>query len=301
MDYNYSIIIPHRKSLDTLGRLLNTIPERKDIEIIVIDNSDSPIKVSDVKTDRNFKLLYSSPSRYAGGARNTGLSIASGRWLIFADADDYFCSKAFDVFDLYKDLNKDLIYFKVNSVYDDTLEPNDRGDMFSGIIDSFKRGNIDLIKAKLAYTVPWGKMIKRDLVVENKIEFDEVIAANDVFFSTLVAYYSNSFEAVNQEVYTVTTRKGSLSRRRDYVVIYSRFIVFLRRNQFLKEHNLREYQYSVMYHIYNARRFGLFSVLKFIIIAIRYKQNLFIGASNWFRTFVATSKEDKRDNKYIVN
>lgn len=301
MVYNYSIIIPHRKSLDTLSRLINSIPKRKDIEIIVIDNSDSPIKGTDVKTERDFKLLYTSPSRYAGGARNTGLSIASGQWLIFADADDFFCPNAFDVFDQFKESDKDLIYFKVNSVYDDTLEPNDRGDMFSGIIDSLKKGNIDIIRAKLAYTVPWGKMIKRDLVVENKIKFDEVIAANDVYFSTLVAYYSNSFEAVDQEVYTVTTRKGSLSRRRDYPVIYSRYIVFLRRNQFLKEHNLSEYQYSVMYHIYNARRFGIIAVLKFIFIAIKNKQNIFIGASNWFNTFTATSKEDKRDNKYIVN
>ena len=301
MVYNYSIIIPHRKSLDTLSRLLNSIPQRKDIEIIVIDNSDTPIKGSDVKTDRDFKLLYTPPSKYAGGARNTGLSIASGQWLIFADADDFFCGNAFDIFDQYKESNKDLIYFKVNSVYDDTLEPNDRGDMFSGIIDSFKKGKIDVMRAKLAYTVPWGKMIKRNLVVEKKIKFDEVIAANDVYFSTLVAYYSNSFEAVDQEVYTVTIRKGSLSRRRDYPVIYSRYIVFLRRNRFLKEHNLSEYQYSIMYHIYNSRRFGIIAVLKFIFIAIKYKQNIFIGAGNWFKTFAATSKEDKRDNKYIVN
>ena len=35
---NYSIIIPHKNSPELLERCLNSIPERKDIEIIVVDD-----------------------------------------------------------------------------------------------------------------------------------------------------------------------------------------------------------------------------------------------------------------------
>ena len=42
---NYSIIIPHKNSPELLNRCLASIPQRNDIEIIVVDdNSDSAKK-----------------------------------------------------------------------------------------------------------------------------------------------------------------------------------------------------------------------------------------------------------------
>ena len=56
---SFSIIIPHYNSLDSLPRLLNSIPEREDIEVIVVDNSQERISKEDVKSTRTFNLLYS--------------------------------------------------------------------------------------------------------------------------------------------------------------------------------------------------------------------------------------------------
>lgn len=298
--FTYSIIIPHQNSLETLPRLFQSIPHRKDIEIILVDNSALPMKREEIGVDRDYILLHAESAKFAGGARNVGLQKAKGHWILFADADDFFTPNAFDVFDLYKDSKYDLIYFKPNSVYDDTLEYSDRSIMFSSIIDRFIAGESDLTRTKLSYTVPWGKLIRRNLLIDNQIRFDEVVAANDVYFSTLVAYYSAHFTAVNQEVYTVTVRKGSLSRRRDYDVIHSRFLVFLRRNKFLREKGLGKYQVSVLYYIYNARKFGVKKVLQFLYEALKYRQNIFVGHKNWYSTFKKTKREDSRDEKYIT-
>lgn len=100
-------------------------------------------------------------------------------------------------------------------------------------------------------------MIKRELVVQYNIRFDEVLAANDVYFSTLVGYYSKKFTIDTHEVYVITTRKGSLANRWDLPVIESRYHVALRRNLFLKKHGLKQNQGSVMFLFINQSRLAL--------------------------------------------
>ena len=297
--FTYSVIIPQRNSINTLARLISSIPVRDDIQIILVDNSHQEISKSHFDANQDYQLLHSAPNRFAGGARNMGLDYAKGKWLIFADADDFFPEKAFDIFDSYVSSEYDLIYFKSDSVYDDTLLPSDRANMFSQIIDDYKNGQISEITARISFAVPWAKMIRKSLVDEHKVRFDEVLAANDVMFSTLTGYYAKKFCVDDRIVYTVTVREGSLSRRRDFDVIYSRYKVFLRKNEFLKSHGLSKEQTSVMYYIYKSFPYGMGKVWMMLCDAYKYKQNIFVGFRNWIRTFLLTSREDKRDKKYI--
>lgn len=135
-----------------------------------------------MKTNRPFQLFHSVPQSFAGGARNIGIDNAHGKWLIFADADDFFTPQAFDIFYSHLDDEADLIYFKSDSVYDDTLEPSDRNVLFNGYIDDYVSGKLSEMGVRLSYLVPWGKMVRKDLVLQNSIRFDEVLAANDVYF-----------------------------------------------------------------------------------------------------------------------
>ena len=158
---DFSIIIPQRKSLDSLPRLFKSIPVSDKIEVLLIDNSPEPISGKDVQTIHPFQLLHSNPHSFAGGARNIGLDNAHGKWLIFADADDFFTPQAFDIFYSHFADEEDLIYFKSDSVYDDTLEPSNRNSLFNAYIDDYVLGKIDDIKtigiiyidAKLEITV----------------------------------------------------------------------------------------------------------------------------------------------------
>ena len=298
---NFSVIIPHFNSLDSLPRLLNSIPVREDIEVIVVDNSFKSISKSDVSSIIPFKLLYSPNTRYAGGARNVGLDVAKGKWLIFADADDFFTPEAFDVFTTYVNSENDLIYFKVSSVYDDSLSPSNRDEMWNKVIDNYNDGTCDEISTRLSYVVPWGKMIRRDLVESNNIRFDEVVAANDVMFSTKVGLTANNFTVNNKSVYVVTTRIGSLANRRDLEVIKSRYLVAIRRNIYVREKGYRNQQGSIMIYLYSALKFGINPFLKFCWLAIKNKQNPFIGYKNWFKTFLNSRKENQVNKKYITH
>lgn len=297
----FSIIIPHYNSLDSLPRLLNSIPVKDDIEVIVVDNSLNKISVSDVNCSRPFKLLYSPNSRFAGGARNVGLDAAQGEWLIFADSDDFFTPKAFDVFTSYAQSEYDLIYFKVCSVYDDTLLPSDRDGMWNKVIDNFNNDISDEISTRLSYVVPWGKMMRREHVLSNNIRFDEVVAANDVMFSTKLGLTAKNFTVSNESVYVVTTKAGSLANRRDFEVVKSRYLVAIRRNIYVREHGYRNKQGSIMIYLYSALKFGIRPFLNFCWLALKNKQNPFIGYNNWLGTFKNYRKESKVNKNYITH
>lgn len=297
---NYSIIIPHRDSLDTLPRLFNSIPARSDIEIIIVDNSDIPIIKEMININREYSLYFAAPSRFAGGARNVGLENCQGKWVLFSDADDFFAEGAFDIFDEILNSDFELVYFKMSGVYDDTLEPSDRGDRYSKIVENYLNGNISEIEAKISFSSPCSKLVRKSLIDKYNIRFDEVVASNDVFFSLLTGYYSSKFNAVNKVTYVATTRRGSLLQRRDLPVIKARYMVALRKNQFLRVHKLGMFQESIMYYLYESLKHGFTTFGTFSSLILKYRQNPFIGYRNWLITVIDMFNKRKINSKYIT-
>lgn len=302
MDNNiiYSIIIPQRNSIDTLPRLFESIPERADIEIIVVDNTPMPLTKEEIGIARDYQLLWSSPERHAGGARNVGVENAHGKWLIFADADDFFSDFAFQKFDEYKYSKSDIIYFCVDGVYSDSGEHSERGDTFTNLVRGYLCGICSEEDLKFGYCVPWGKMVSHELVNRHNLKYDEIRAGNDIYFSTISGYYAKNIEAVDSISYIVTVSKGSLTKRRDCEVTKARLYASLRRNLFLKEHGYSHKQSSIGVYLYEARNYGIKVFFEFMGMVIRYKQNPFIGCTRWIATFFSKKKEDSRDAKYIV-
>lgn len=297
---NYSIIIPQKNSLRTLPRLLESIPNRTDIEIIVVDNSEIPIKRSDIRTNRSFLLYHANHNRYAGGARNVGIENANGIWIIFADADDFFTPEAFSAFDKYIDSDADLVYFKANAIYEESGEPSDRGRFITASVTKYLNGELNEMKARLSNLSPVCKMIKLNFINKYKIRFDEVIAANDTMFSTYSGYYAERFYVEDQFVYTITTSKGTLLFRRDVPAMRSRYLVTLERNKFLKEHHLSNEQGSVMRYLLFSAKCGVKTFWDFLLLSIKYRQNIFIGYLNWINTFFYYQTQKKKNKSLIT-
>lgn len=300
---NFSVIIPHfSKNGDTkmLQKLVDSIPTRNDIEVLVIDNSKIKIDIEWISNYSNITLYYSDNNRGAGGARNVGIENAHGKWLIFADADDYFTDDAFEIFNQYINSDVDLIYFSMSGIYLDTGEYSNRGESYTNLVKNFLSGKIKEEQIRLNFSSPCSKMVRTDLVREYRIRYDEVLASNDVFFSTLVGYYANKILAVDKVVYIATVTRGSLTKRRDFPVIFSRFEVSLRRNKFLKEHGLGKYQGSVMYYIYEMILLSSCNIFKVVCMLFKYRQNPCIGMSKWYKSYLKNRRNTKYNQKYIV-
>ena len=116
MTPTYSIIIPHKGIPDLLMRCLRSIPVSEDIQVIVVDDNSAD---ADTYLDKYPELsrpylefIRTKTGGGAGYARNVGLDRAKGKWLLFADADDFFVEDMHDIISSYVDSEADVIYFK---------------------------------------------------------------------------------------------------------------------------------------------------------------------------------------------
>lgn len=280
----YSVIIPHYNSLDVLPRAVDSVPDREDIEVLIVDNSTVPIDTHWFTDRRNVQILYSPSGKGAGAARNIGLENAKGKWLLFLDADDFFTPEAFEVFDTHVHSEGDIVFYKTCSSYSDTLKSSNRHIGFNQLIDNYLSTGEDE-KLRYEWSSPWGKMIKRSLVETNHILFEETQAANDVMFSLYTSYNASKVSAFDDVVYCITTHEGSLTMTPSIENLTDRIDVFCRFNKTVHRHNHPDYQKSIMFYIYMAYKYhGFCTAFKLLCHSIRLGNNPFIGFRRWRKT-----------------
>lgn len=277
--YDFTVIIPQKNSLDTLPRTLESIPVSDRIEIIIADNSETPITKEDIGVNRDYQLVWAAPARYAGGARNEALKVAHGKWLLFADADDYFTDDAFDEFYKHIDTDADIVFFLIDC-YDPKKDIHtDRLKMHTDVLRQYLYGDHDEWPLRTRYPSPCAKMIRKQLVDEHNILFDEVLVNNDNYFSGVSSFYAKKINAVDKEVYVYITNTSSVSYISSYNVIKQRVDVIIKLNKFLKKQGKGKYQSGIL-SLMKSQRYG--NRVRLILHAMCKGQNPFVGAGRWF-------------------
>ena len=214
---NFSFIIPHKNIPVLLERLIKSIPEREDLEIIVVDDGSDPeifnLEYFPMRDRSNLSFIMNKECHGAGYARNCALPQAKGKWVLFADSDDFFNKGFNDFLDEYKDSDADIVYFNANSVDTDTCEPSNRVEHLHDFINDFHvNPRYGELVMRFLFTEPWCKMVKRNIIEKNQISFEETIIRNDVRYSYLVGYYADKIVVDDRQLYCVTTRQNSVSR-----------------------------------------------------------------------------------------
>ena len=237
---NYSVIIPHRNSVAFLRRAVESIPQRDDLEVLVVDNSTEVIDLSFL-TGRT-TLLSSEPSRGAGGARNVGIQNAKGRFLLFLDADDRFLPEAWTHFDKYLESDQDIAFFKMTSVHWPDGSRASRHKVYNRLIDLYTRDKgREQLFFLLRMTIPHAKMVCSTFITQAGIDFQEVAVSNDVLFATKVAFLAKSIAVDDGEVYEITSSSGSLTAVKSKERAFTRFRVLAGVYQWLTERGGRHY------------------------------------------------------------
>ena len=293
--YKLSIIIPHYESFNFLRKCLDSIPDLDGVEIIVIDDN-SPnwdLYCNDLKVDYPnviFEIL--SDNKGAGAARNRGLELAAGEWLMFADADDYFEPFAFDVILKYCADDADIIYFKTDSYDVVSKTQSDRHIVINQYIDEY------LIHAKMSEENlrfrsygPVAKMIRKKMVLSHNIKFDEVRYSNDVMFSARIGYYASSIIAVDSIVYCITTSSNSLSRSMNKESLLCRYKIAVNYNRFLKEVGYECCQTMILRYFALGLKYAPSCLIPMFKIAIREKINFFAGIRRWRQIFLKHKRQ----------
>lgn len=243
---NYSIIIPHKNTPDLLNRCINSIPRRNDIQIIIIDdNSDSQIVDFNNfpgKNDKCIEVYFTKEGKGAGYARNIGLKHAKGKWLLFADADDYYSPKLIDTLDKHLTEDIDILYFNVFSNDNDQYN---RATAINTIYNSyFQFRDANIIKYNV--WAPWNKIFSHKYVKTNNLYFDEIPVGNDAMFSLRASINTNRLKVINDKLYCITYQANSITYR---PMTFERKLahakINLRINEFFRANKLFKYQITV--------------------------------------------------------
>ena len=242
MEINFTIVIPHKNTPKLLERLIDSIPVRDDLEIIVVDDHSDADVVDFTRfpcRERMNMMIVSNTGRPgAGHARNFALPHAKGKWVLFADSDDFFNLGINDFFDKYVDSDADIIYFNANSVDTETYEESNRADHLHKFIrDYYNNHQLGEVYLRYMFTEPWCKMVKRRLIEDYSIKFDDTSIHEDVKFACLIGHLASKVVVDSRQLYCVTSRVDSLSRTLNYekyldeLLVFAKWKIFLMINQ----------------------------------------------------------------------
>ena len=303
-EIKYSIIIPHKNSFDLLLKLLKSIPICDSYQVIIVDDNSEFQEKEKLKNNifnNNVKIIYNNNSEGAGKARNIGLKEAKGKWILFADADDFFSDNIEILLENYFESSCDIIYFGTTSNYIDTNKIAYRHERYMNLVNDFINDNSKEDALKYFYTPPWSKLIRREIIEENNIKFDEIIASNDICFSLKSAFFAKSIFATVDILYNITVTHGSLTNSISLNHFDTRLDTALRANKFLCSINKKKYQQSVLYFLAKSYMFGI----KYMIIVcaklLRNGSNLFIGMSKVFNIKKVLDQRENRNYLKKIN
>lgn len=193
-----SVVLPIYNVSEYLYHSLSCLANQtlKEVEIICVDDgsTDSSVQILQefASNDSRFKVILNKHS-YAGGARNAGLSVAQGEYVMFLDPDDYYDVTMLEtLFNKITQAKTDILICGIYMV---------KQQQISYCMPSYK-ANVNNFYNNKVFTVddilddiwffmvyPYNKMYRRNFLYKNKIKFQEISNTNDASFAfeTLIA------------------------------------------------------------------------------------------------------------------
>ena len=163
------------RSIDILNKVIEDYPQRKN-------------KIQIINHDKNKGLA---------GARNTGVQVASGDWILWVDSDDYIDTTTVDKLICAQKINNaDIVcfdgvaIFAHSKTYYKNLEYIDGKDLA-----------LKMLQNKAPHQV-WGHLIRKTLYTENNIRAIEGInQGEDFHVMPQIAYYAKKVRTFHQTLY----------------------------------------------------------------------------------------------------
>lgn len=306
-EYTYSIIIPHKNSPLLLRKCLDSIPNQDDIQIIVVDDNSDSGKVDfscfPGVGKHNTEVYFTKEGKGAGYARNVGMKYAKGRWLLFADADDYFTEGFVSDLNDYKDSEYDIVFFGTTSVYPETGEPAMRHIFLEELLyKAILSKNYDCLKYKRFS--PVAKIVRRSLVVEFNICFDEVIVSNDAMFAIRTGHHAKKVFADSKVIYVITVQKGSLEYTASENFLRCRLQVAHKINDYYKLNHINErvniMDYIIQFRAISTKLFFINLLYYSLKNPVRAIRELFSTISNYTANRKKISRNVVKKNKSYI-
>lgn len=196
-----SMIVPVYQVEKYIGQCIESVLNQtfQDFELILIDDGskDDSGRICDfyAAKDERIRVIHTE-NRGAASARNTGLDLASGRYITFLDGDDYLADNMIErLHQVIEDSAYDMVVCDFLN-----LLPNKNDNFIVHLKERTVNGRevLEHLKNEKSYgvwTVVWNKIYKRE-VLEN-LRFPDGKYFEDEFFSNHLYLNINQIHAIS--------------------------------------------------------------------------------------------------------
>lgn len=192
IDCLVSVVIPVYNAQMYLRQNIETLLSQtySNHELIYVDDgsTDDSKSIIEEYKQKDDRIIYRyQENRGAGAARNAGMSIARGKYIIFLDADDYFEDSLLEKTVELAETN-DLDICITGAYIVDSAREN-KYKCFNAIMEQYLPSqevfsvNDDPDNAFLiSGPFPWNKLYRTQFLKDNQLEFQDLMSINDLSF-----------------------------------------------------------------------------------------------------------------------
>lgn len=212
----FSIIIPAYNVEKYIDKAVNSVKEQtfQNFEMIIVEDcsTDNTKKVLS-KYKKEATIIYHKKNKCLGGARNSGIKVAKGEYIIFLDSDDYLNNNK-----VLEKLDKLIGNQKVDTIYMGFISI---GKKEFAVIPTPETCNKSYRISGDRYTNAWSKCWNREFLIKNALFFPENRYYEDVLFIFKAISKVEKYLIADFPVHTyVSGRDNSITSKMSFKNIY---------------------------------------------------------------------------------
>ncbi|WP_170975383.1 glycosyltransferase [Martelella alba] len=197
----------------------------ENFELIIVDDCSSDgtkeLITRIAQEDKRIRIISNEKNENAGAARNKGLLLARGEYVIFLDDDDYVESDMLaKAYGRAKEYDADVVVFRSRSYNNITQEYTAmswtiRNELLPAV-DVFSSNDIKQNFFNAFIWWPWDKLLKKDKIFGENLKFQSIRTTNDLYFICAFMMLAKRICIVDDILISHTIqRKFSLSNTRE--------------------------------------------------------------------------------------
>ena len=183
-----------------------------DLELIVVDDHSTDgtwDKVLEWARRDTRVVPVRNPGSGGAQARNAGLELAAGRYVIFCDGDDLVPRHAYrSLLDLAERSGADVTVGGFQRVWTSSTWSDPR---MYGLDRRLERTTLDLSPRLIRNRTCWNRLIRREFWAEHKLHFPTTPRGNDMLPMTAAMLFARSIAVTPEVVYHYRARPGGSS------------------------------------------------------------------------------------------
>ena len=211
-----SVIVPIYNVEAYVGDCLQSLIKQtlSDIEIICIDDCGKDKSMQIVKDfaarDERIRIVKNWCNRGLSYSRNHGLKYAHAPYIMFCDSDDMFMSDTCEkMYNAITESGTDVVVGNIHVIYEANHNLKESDAKFFrvptvGIFDIPENNKY------ICYGSAWGKIYRRNVIINNKLNFPNGLKHEDEFFWPAFCSVARRVGFIENIVYQYRRRAGSI-------------------------------------------------------------------------------------------